>query len=127
MCWRWSGTSSRATTQGFFARDAEDVHWTVEGTHPLAGRYRTKPEFISHTFDALAKVLQKGAQLHVTHLLLAGDWAIVELESRAVAKDGYRFANKYCWLTRSEEGLIVEVRAYLDSAMVQALFDQHAA
>ena len=26
---------------GFFTHVADDVDWTVEGTHPLAGRYRS--------------------------------------------------------------------------------------
>ena len=26
----------------FWARVADDVDWTVEGTHPLAGRYHSK-------------------------------------------------------------------------------------
>ncbi len=33
----------------FFAHVADDVDWTVQGTHPLAGRYRTKTDFVSHT------------------------------------------------------------------------------
>jgi hypothetical protein len=75
---------------------------------------------------ATCKVLPHGAQLQVTHLMLAGEWAVVELESRAVARDGYRFANRYCWLTRFSADGIVEVRAYLDSTMVQTLLDHHA-
>ena len=34
----------------FFTHVADDVDWTVEGTHPLAGHYRTKSDFLAHTF-----------------------------------------------------------------------------
>ena len=109
----------------FFAHVAEDVDWIVQGTHPLAGHYRSKSDFLAHTFQKLAKVLPQGTQLHVTNVLVSGDWAIVELASLATAKNGLRFDNKYCWVIRFAGGKIVEVRAYLDSAMVQRLFDQN--
>src|SRR4029453_5119215 len=103
----------------FFADVADDVDWTVEGTHPLAGPYHSKTEFQQHTFAKLAKVLPGGAQLHVTGVITSGDWAVVELQSMATAKNGLRFDNRYCWVIRFAGGKIVEVRAYLDSALVQ--------
>ena len=109
----------------FFAQVADDVDWTVQGTHPLAGHYRSKAEFRDHTFRKLEKVLPNGTQLHVTNVITSGDWAIVELQSLATAKNGLRFDNRYCWVTHFAGGKIVEVRAYLDSAMVQHLFDEN--
>ena len=109
----------------FFAHVADDVDWTVEGTHPLAGHYHSKSEFREHTFAKLAKVLPHGAQLHVTNLITSGDWAVVELQSMSTANNGLRFDNRYCWVVRFAGGKIVEVRAYLDSALVQRLFDEN--
>ena len=111
--------------KGFFEHVAEDVDWVVEGTHPLAGHYHTKADFLTHTFDKLAKVLPQGTQLHVEHVLISGDWAVVELHSEATAKNGLRFDNRYCWLCRFADGRIVEVRAYLDSALVARLFQEN--
>jgi len=111
----------------FFTQVADDVDWIVEGHHPLAGHYRSKADFLAGTFAKLGKVLPSGTQLHVTNAMLCEDWAIVELASLATAKNGLRFDNKYCWLCRFENGKVVEVRAYLDSAMVQRLFDENPA
>ena len=102
----------------FFKHVADDVDWTVMGTHPLAGHYRSKDAFIAGTFSKLGKVLPDGAQLHVTGTTIAGDVAVVELVSDATARNGMRFDNRYCWVVRFAGGSIVEVRAYLDSAMV---------
>ncbi len=107
----------------FFECVAEDVDWTVEGTHPLAGHYQSKQEFYSHTFARLNTLLQEGTQLHVQNVLTDGDWAVVELRSYAFAKNGMRFDNRYCWVVRFNDTMIVEVRAYLDSALVQQLID----
>jgi ketosteroid isomerase-like protein len=82
----------------FFGHVDDKVDWIVEGTHPLAGHYRSKAAFIEGTFAKLSKVLPRGAQLHVENVLLSGDAAVVELHSLATAKNGLRFDNRYCWI-----------------------------
>ncbi len=109
----------------FFERVADDVDWIVMGTHPLAGHYRSKKAFREGTFAKLGQVLQNGAQLHVEDLIVKDDEAVVELHSLATAKNGMRFNNRYCWVVYFRGGLIVRVRAYLDSAMVARLFEEN--
>jgi ketosteroid isomerase-like protein len=102
----------------FFAAVADDVSWTVMGTHPLAGEYADKAGFREATFARLNTVLREGVLLRVTHVLISGDWAVVELEALSTALNGKPFANRYCWVCRFDDEVIVEVRAYLDSALV---------
>src|SRR6201987_5949974 len=109
----------------FFERVADNVSWTVMGPLPLAGHYRKKKAFTEGPFAKLSQVLPNGAQLHVEELIVKDDEAIVELHSLATAKNGMRFDNRYCWVVYFREGLIVRVRAYLDSAMVTRLFDEN--
>jgi hypothetical protein len=115
----------RGDGAGFFAHVADDVDWTVMGTHPLAGHYTSKAAFIAGTFAKLAKVLPKGTELHVDHLVVAGDQAIVELHSEATAINGFRFDNTYCWVVYFRDQVITRVRAYLDSAKVAQLFREN--
>jgi uncharacterized protein len=70
----------------FFEQVADDVDWTVMGTHPLAGNYRSKEAFIAGTFAKLGHALPRGAQLHPEHLIVQDDQAVVELRSLAMAK-----------------------------------------
>ena len=109
----------------FFNHVDDKVDWIVEGTHPLAGHYRSKVAFVEGTFAKLGKVLPKGAQLHVENVLVSGDDAVVELHSLATAKNGLRFDNRYCWVLHFEDKMIDAVRAYLDSTMVTRLFDEN--
>jgi ketosteroid isomerase-like protein len=95
------------------------------GTHPLAGTYHTKADFLAHTFARLDKILKEGVVLRVTNILVAGDSAAVELESLSTALNGKPFDNRYCWIVHFSNGTIVEVRAYLDSALVQRLIDEN--
>src|SRR5271167_4646748 len=108
----------------FFQHVAEDVDWTVMGTHPLAGHYLSKKAFIEGTFAKLGQVLPNGAQLHTENVIVEGDQAVVELHSLATARNGMRFDNRYCWVVAFQDGLIVRVRAYLDSALVVRLFEE---
>jgi uncharacterized protein len=109
----------------FFEHVADNVDWIVEGTHPLAGHYLSKKAFIEGTFAKLAQVLPQGAELHTENVIVQGEQAAVELHSLATAKNGMRFDNRYCWVVYFREGLIVRVRAYLDSAMVARLFEEN--
>ena len=109
----------------FFQNVAENVAWTVMGTHPLAGHYLSKKAFIDATFAKLGQVLPNGAQLHTENVIVEGDQAVVELHSLATAKNGMRFDNRYCWVVGFRDGLIVRVRAYLDPALVARLFEEN--
>src|SRR3984957_2230859 len=117
----------RGDGAAFFQHVADDVDWTVMGTHPLAGHYSSKKAFIEGTFAKLGRVLPQGAQLHVEHLLVKDNQAVVELRSLATAKNGMRFDNRYCWVCTFENNIITRVRAYLDSAMVAQLFEGNPA
>jgi ketosteroid isomerase-like protein len=95
-------------TDAFFDHVAEAVNRTVMGTHPLAD-----------------KLLKEGVVLRVTKLLVDGDTAAVEMESLSTALNGKPCDNRYCWVTRFSNGTIVEVRAYLDSALVKQLIAEN--
>jgi ketosteroid isomerase-like protein len=112
-------------SDAFFEHVADDVKWTVMGTHPLAGTYHTKADFLAHTFARLDKILKEGVLLRVTNILVDGDSAAVEMESLSTALNGKPFDNRYCWIVHFSEGTIVEVRAYLDSALVQRLIEEN--
>jgi uncharacterized protein len=81
----------------FFEHVAGDVDWTVEATHPLAGRYLSKDDFHTHTFARLNRSFPVALSFmsRVSSPMVIG--AVVELRSYAVAKSGIRFDNRYCW------------------------------
>src|SRR5258708_38862642 len=74
----------------FFERVADDVDWTVMGTHPLAGHYPSKKAFVEGTCAKLSQVLPKGAQLHVEDSIVEGDQAVAKLASPETGKNGIR-------------------------------------
>lgn len=107
-----------ATAPQFFECVADDVDWTVMGTHPVAGRYRDKVTFQNATFGRLGPLMQDGVRLALQHVYVDGETTIAELKARSVTLEGAPYDMEYCWVCRFDGDVIVEVRSYLDSAMV---------
>jgi ketosteroid isomerase-like protein len=116
---------STGNASAFFDNVADDVHWTVMGTHPLAGVYKSKGDFLKNTFERLDKVLKEGVILKVDHTLVSGDTAVVEMTQTSTALNGKAFPNTYCWVVRFVDGMITEVRAYVDSFLVKQVIDEN--
>lgn len=89
----------------------------MEGTHPLTGRYRCKEAFRQATFARLARILPTGAELEVRRVLVSDEHAVVELLSHATARMDCAFTITTTGSSLRKQ-IIVEVRAYLDSALV---------
>ena len=95
-------------------------------THPLAGVYNRKDDFLQHTFERLGRILKEGSVVvRIDHVYVSNDTAIVEMNSTSIALNGRPYAQRYCWITRYVDGLIVEVRAYLDSVLVQQVIEEN--
>jgi ketosteroid isomerase-like protein len=109
----------------FFEYVADNVQWTVMGTHPLAGIYNSKDDFISNTFQRLNKLLKEGVILEVNNIVVQNQTVVVEMRSLSTALNDKPFNNTYCWVCRFEKSIIVEVRAYVDSALVQRLIKEN--
>jgi uncharacterized protein len=71
-----------------FDNVADDVHWTVMGTHPLAGAYKSKEDFLENTVERLDKVLEGGVIMKVDHTFVSGNIAVVEMTSMSTALNG---------------------------------------
>lgn len=103
---------------GFFGHVADNVRWIVTGTHPLAGVYNSKRSFIEGTLERLRPLFLDTPKVKVEHLLVTEDTAVVEMTSLGTTENGKPFHNEHCWIVRFEADMIVEVRTYLDSALV---------
>jgi uncharacterized protein len=110
----------------FFNSVAENVQWRVTGTdNPLSGDYTSKSQFVPATFQRLGKLMEGPMKMEIVHVMVDGDMAAVELKANATAKSGTEFANEYCWVCRFEGEKIVQVRAYLDSALVKRVLEEN--
>jgi uncharacterized protein len=113
----------------FFDRVADDVDWTVQGTHPIAGRYTDKRRLLAEAIGRLNPLTAGGVRLEVGGLAVDGDTVVAEFRSSATGLDGGSYDNALCWVCRfdsAEPGaVVVEVREYLDSAMISWMIDHN--
>ncbi|MEL7669883.1 hypothetical protein [Methanobacterium sp.] len=49
----------------------------------------------------------------------------MELESYSTSINGMLFNNTYCWIVKFENEIIIEVRVYVDSALVQKVIEEN--
>ncbi|KAI1162885.1 hypothetical protein F5B18DRAFT_622565 [Nemania serpens] len=134
---------SNANFPGFFSHLAESFSWTIEGTHPLAGLY-TNVTILELSFERIEFAASKANPLILSLNNTIGggneEWSVQELEVKGVCKSGLVFDNRYAWATRwapldsdtvssssltAKDGLMVEVRAYLDSALVSVALQEN--
>ncbi|KAK5722419.1 hypothetical protein LTR15_005649 [Elasticomyces elasticus] len=112
----------------FFERVSPDVVWDVMGTHPAAGHFTSLESWKKGALGVINERLKEPLKLKVVNVLGGGDqdWATVELEANSVCKNGMEYPQRYAWVMRFDENdTIVQVRAYLDSALVQKAVDQN--
>ena len=116
---------STGNESAFFVNVADDVHWTVMGTHPLAGVYKSKEDFLKNDFERLAKVLKGEGIMKIDHTFVSGNIAVVEMTQTSTALNGKPYPNAHCWVVRFVDGMITEVRSYVDSFLVKQVIDEN--
>lgn len=113
----------------------------IDGEFEKAGRYRSPDEkhWISgegswpyggwQTAESMAKIhanirarFPKGLQITLNLILAEGDGAVVHIRNYAERVDGRIYDNQIVFLMRVENGLIIEIREFLDTIMVNELF-----
>ncbi|RMZ26861.1 hypothetical protein D0859_09068 [Hortaea werneckii] len=102
----------------FFDRVSPDVVWDV------------MEAWKQGALGTINQILREPLALKVVNVVGGGrdqEWALVELEANAVCKNGMPYPQRYAWVMRFDEtGIIVQVRAYLDSALVQKAVDSNS-
>ena len=106
----------------FLSNLAENLSLTAMGLHnPIRGEYLCKADITTKAFGRIMPKMDTDKPLGATvqKVIVAGDWAIVELKGHGMTKGGLGYDHELCWICRFEEGLIVEARVYMDSALLE--------
>lgn len=91
-----------------------DVVWTIEGSGPSAGIYRSLDEFMARAIQPFATRMREPVRPVSSQVWAEGDHVVVRWEGRGVAGDDRPYQNDYVWILRLENGRAVEVTAFLD-------------
>lgn len=116
------GAVSAGDVDGFMRRLADDVTWTFFGTHRFAGTFKGRDELVKQLFAPLGAELADGIKVHIDSLTAEGDRVVMEARGEALTKSGQSYNNNYCIVVTLREGKVAQVREYLDSELVTAVF-----
>ena len=99
----------------------ENVVWTVAGGSPVSGTYGSRKAFMDHAVVPINARLATPITPQVQHVVAQGDAVVVVWEGRATSVSGADYRNHYAWHMRLRDGEVVEVIAFLDTWVLQAL------
>jgi len=104
---------------------SEEANWWIAGKPaelPAAGDHTTAQ--IARVFYAMKDQLKEGLRISVKSLIAEGDKVALEVESLGELKNGRVYNQQYHVLMTIRDGKINEVREYLDTQHVFAIWFQ---
>ncbi|MCB1745004.1 MAG: nuclear transport factor 2 family protein [Gammaproteobacteria bacterium] len=101
----------------------ENVVWTVIGSTPVSRTYSSRRDFVDNALKPLSALLDGAIEPRIVNVLADGDHVVLQWDGHGRMKSGRPYANRYCWVMRFAQDKIIEGTAYLDTALVDALFE----
>jgi ketosteroid isomerase-like protein len=106
---------------------ADDVTMRVTGQNSWSRTFNGKASLLRDLYGYLGALLADGRRTLAHRFIADGDHVVVEALGDMVTKAGVRYDNEYCLVYRLENGRIVEIREYLDSALCEAVLGKFPA
>lgn len=95
---------------------APEVIWTIKGSSPVAGTYRSRDDFLKRAVAPFAARLSSPVRPTVKNIWADHNDVIVHWDGVATAADGVPYRNSYVWIFRMTNLRATEVVAFLDLA-----------
>ena len=114
--------AANADTQPFVDAMAEDVLWIVTGRSKWSRRFEGKEALVNDLVRPLFSLFATPYR-NIAERIIADDEGNVVVLARGEVrtKAGRDYNNDYCFVLRLENGKIVEVREYMDSALAESV------
>ena len=100
---------------------AENVQWVITGSSVLAGVYTSRTDFINSAISRLKFSLDGGIQWRINNVIIEGSFVVLEMTSKAVAKNGQPYNNQYVWILEFDGEIFHKVRVYFDDVLVDKI------
>jgi uncharacterized protein len=120
--WEIMDAMSQGRVAPLFGAMAEDVTWRWMGVSKWSRTFQGKHFVVDTLFGGARETLSPSSSVEVHFVHGDGDSVVVEHTGRNELPDGRRYDNNYCWVLRFENGLIQEVREYMDTQLVTETF-----
>ena len=113
---------SQGRSRAFFDAMAEDVIWRWMGVDRWSRTFEGKQTVVDTLFGGSTETLGPSSRIIVHGIYGDRDVVVVEQSGRNELPNGRRYDNNYCWVFHFQDGLIREVREYMDTQLVTETF-----
>ena len=114
---------SGGDAEGFFDRLSDDVEWYFIGSHRFSGTMKGKEQIVNDLFNVLGDQLEvTGISLEIKQLIAEGDKVVAEMQGTSRSVSGKDYNNTYNIILTVKDGLITEMREYLDTELITEVF-----
>ena len=114
---------SSGDAEGFFDRLSDDVEWYFIGSHRFSGTMKGKEQIENDLFSVLGDQLEgTGTSLEIKQLIAEGDKVVAEMQGTSRSVSGKDYNNTYNIILTVKDGLITEMREYLDTELITEVF-----
>ena len=100
----------------------EDVTWRWMGVSRWSKTFVGRQSVANTLFGGAPEGPNPSSFVKVHQIHADGDFVVVEHSGRNELPDGRRYDNNYCWVFQFQDGLINEVREYMDTQLVTDTF-----
>jgi ketosteroid isomerase-like protein len=115
----------RAGTYVFAALLAPDVVWTIHGSGSVAGTYLNQEDFVERAALPLQSRLATPVVPEVRNIYAVGDTVLIRFDGSATTTSGAPYRNRFLWMFRMEDGLVIEAEAFLDLAAYKQVVENN--
>ncbi|WP_081512316.1 nuclear transport factor 2 family protein [Nocardia donostiensis] len=113
----------RADRKPLFDAMADEVTWRWMGTSQWSKSFEGKQAVLGELFGGVDESLSDSYSVQVHKILADGDHVVVEHTGSNATPDGRQYNNNYCWIFAFKDGLITEIREYMDTQLVTETFE----
>jgi len=113
---------ARGDMDACFALLTDDVTWTNIGSTKFSGTYIGKQAIAEDLLGPLFSQLKAGISSQIERLTAEGDIVVAQTSGTAETMDGTPYNNTYCQVIRIRDGLIADVKEYMDTALIDSVF-----
>ena len=114
---------SKGDAERFLGFLRDDIEWYFIGSHRFSGTMKGKEQIIEELFSVLGDELEEdGIRLEIRQLIAEGNKVVAEMLGTARSTAGKDYNNTYNLILTLKDGLITEIREYLDTELVTEVF-----
>ena len=100
----------------------DDFAWIVEGKSKFSSRFNGKAAVEQKLLRPLFDTFATPYRFEIDEIIAEGDRVVVLGRGQVRTKWGKDYDNHYCFVIRMTDGRMVELREYLDTALVESVF-----